>query len=967
MRLNKILKSTIIFLIVMFISNVIIVYRPAMAVTEAEVDISSGDYSGLFVSGVNDSNVKLGADVGDPHWTFTGVTENSPKPHCQNTARFGQQAKTVFERGDGGYVVTTPEGNRLYFDGVAGATPAFTGNEVGIGAPWPYSLNKHNLYSPDNTFPWSYKSSGARWISQNAYGLHDSSSSCTDPSVSSSGPIVPDHSTTKLSNTFNFKLTNGLTVRSDRNIQVNTLGIRMLVQTDNLIRVKVNGRPLVKSDRRTDYPDEADKCHEFQEFLKSPAGADFICPDFSRLTLSDLSLNGSAGVFKVGTNDVTIEIFSTYSNIGFIIDNISLTGKKKVMVGDVCRPISVKVPAATYYPRVTHTDPKGRSYSTAAVTIPTKASVGGSTVYTNNTMLQVVIDKLNATNYLTTNYTDGDSHTVQYSETASHVYGYTDHYDTVYDRGWITDYTWKPGTCSGKPVKCSPGGYVPSGRHWGIIGSHQVYNGSTTADWTGPASKGSENFGPCYDYKLDANSSNNFPTGGRIESGSTVTINPSVTNASFTQSIPAYSSFYNFYRPINSKSAPTYWQVSFLTLQPGNTTLPSTKVATKNANSACRHFDPSNAYNCTAISSGSMVFTKGYSSPPSVNFTVPDVNAGTKYCFAFSINDSLNPDPVDRWSHAYFSYARNCIIVVKKPKTQIWGGDLFVGKSQVGGSALASKIQSATSVKSGTTYGSWVEYAASAPSTISGVASGAGLNNGKAVSSVCDYTKLTFTSAGASSCTASTLKGGYQSNRLIPDVAASFANSNPVRYVNGSVDVGGLVSGGIYQNTSGSVNITGGNLPSGKWVVINAPNATVTIAGNINYANGRYTKINEIPQLVIIAKDININDNVSKVDSWLIARGNINTCSSAAASATNVNSAQLTISKCATQLTINGPIMANKLYLHRTFGAGTGAGTGIPAEIMNLRSDAYLWAYARARENGGSARVIYSTEAPVRF
>ena len=194
----------------------------------------------------------------------------------------------------------------------------------------------------------------------------------------------------------------------------------------------------------------------------------------------------------------------------------------------------------------------------------------------------------------------------------------------------------------------------------------------------------------------------------------------------------------------------------------------------------------------------------------------------------------------------------------------------------------------------------------------------------------------------------------------MPDVSASFT-SGITGSINGSVNLDSLANKGIYSSASGSLTITGGNIPVGKWVVINAPNTTVTISSDIKYSTGRIYSINDIPQVVIIAKEINILETVGNIDSWLVASGKINTCSNYG----DTNS--LTINKCNKQLTINGPVMASKLYLRRTAGAGLGTATGDPAEVINLRADAYLWSYARAKDNGGSARTTYNSEAPTRF
>jgi hypothetical protein len=58
--------------------------------------------------------------------------------------------------------------------------------------------------------------------------------------------------------------------------------------------------------------------------------------------------------------------------------------------------------------------------------------------------------------------------------------------------------------------------------------------------------------------------------------------------------------------------------------------------------------------------------------------------------------------------------------------------------------------------------------------------------------------------------------------------------------------------------------------------------------------------------------------------------------------------------------------MATKLYLQRTAGSGVGVSSGDPAEVFNLRPDAYLWAMVHASASG-KIQTVYATELPPRF
>ena len=163
-----------------------------------------------------------------------------------------------------------------------------------------------------------------------------------------------------------------------------------------------------------------------------------------------------------------------------------------------------------------------------------------------------------------------------------------------------------------------------------------------------------------------------------------------------------------------------------------------------------------------------------------------------------------------------------------------------------------------------------------------------------------------------------------------------------------------------------------------------------------NYYNGqeadRFTDIQQIPQIIIIADSIDITANVTRIDAWLIAdidNGTINTCAydnfNGFRSGQYINSvgksSTLTANKCSRELVINGPVTTKNLILNRTAGAGTQpsrfnySGTSLQAndayyvqrgEIFNLRPDAYLWGYYQAQRNG-IITTVYSHEYPTRY
>ena len=120
-----------------------------------------------------------------------------------------------------------------------------------------------------------------------------------------------------------------------------------------------------------------------------------------------------------------------------------------------------------------------------------------------------------------------------------------------------------------------------------------------------------------------------------------------------------------------------------------------------------------------------------------------------------------------------------------------------------------------------------------------------------------------------------------------------------------------------------------------------------------------------MPQYVIYAeKNINIECNVKRVDAILVAgkdlnsNGKVNTCSDADSSYNDEDRSN--------QLTINGTIIANKLTLGRTYGAGPGDASGIPAEIINVTPATFYWTTGEANTTP-SLQVTFQRELAPRY
>lgn len=444
---------------------------------------------------------------------------------------------------------------------------------------------------------------------------------------------------------------------------------------------------------------------------------------------------------------------------------------------------------------------------------------------------------------------------------------------------------------------------------------------------------------PPQNYTLTPHVDTISPT--QVEAGSTMSVTTSVDNVG------------------NTKSPSTQWEITQINVNPGKQA-PHENNAGASPLAPCQsgggaasgdYFKDGNS-TCKNVAKGTGSFDLGSPSPnirPSITgLNIGDLPVGTRVCFALSVQPHSNSD--GRWMHS----DPVCTVVGKKPKIQVWGGDVDV----------RGKIETSTTVKdvngSPQVFGSWVEYGAFSVGTNSRFASASGLN-GQTDNSQAAWSKLTFANVSETGAPA---YGNFATSAgfpAIPSVAAYFAglpNKQPI--AGGSVDLGSLTfptGTAPVVRTAGDLTITGGNIGVGQSVVIYST-GTVTITGNIAYTNGTLTKLTDLPQVVIIANNINIQDNVGQVDAWLVTGGTLNTCYNF--------TGNLTSNKCNLPLAVNGPVITGKLILNRTAGGDAGAQSGDPAERFNLRPDAFLWAQLQASGND-KAQTVYSTELPPRF
>lgn len=448
---------------------------------------------------------------------------------------------------------------------------------------------------------------------------------------------------------------------------------------------------------------------------------------------------------------------------------------------------------------------------------------------------------------------------------------------------------------------------------------------------------------------------------------------PSITNITDGNVVESSDSVQSVIGSIHNngptKSRPNVnWRITQLEYNGPLSSIPKKGGVSDVSQDPCSYF--SEALDCD--SSGTTTPEVGFPGSPTFN-TNGDLNnkpAGRKICFVMSVqpfNDSTS-----NWSHSEMK----CLVIGKKPKVQVLSGDLLVGRASPTNPLRMSDVNTSASSTGGRYYGSWGEYAIVPSGCVTGMASGSGYSKGAPSNLFSNLSLLSFTKIDSGTC--ATNVGRYVHTSSTPNVAARFpinvpagGASTPSPAVLPSTDVKVSDLTGQYQAPGGAmaIRVTGGaDIPKGRQVVINAPGATVTIADNIRYTNEALANLTDIPQVIIIARNIIIADNVTQIDSWLVAVGSgtqgvINTCGIGAVGLTETS--PLTVTTCVNPLVVNGPVITNHLVLRRTAGSD-GANRGQPAEVFNLRPDSYLWATGY-NLSSGRISTAQTKELPPRY
>ncbi|MCL2869526.1 hypothetical protein FWF48_01815 [Candidatus Saccharibacteria bacterium] len=458
-----------------------------------------------------------------------------------------------------------------------------------------------------------------------------------------------------------------------------------------------------------------------------------------------------------------------------------------------------------------------------------------------------------------------------------------------------------------------------------------------------------------YNYELQPNPA----TPPDIEPSSKLTPSGDIANIARSRDIgfPKTSQSYK------TDSKPSQWQLTTFIVTKGNAIPLADSAYTDFAGIPCS----SGAYlkpgvtQCApnAYGSGRTFSADGSDSGVSgTEITIPDtLNIGDKFCYALSVEPATSEAASGTWRHS----KPVCVTVGKRPKVAVQGG----GVSATGG--IQTNTSSRTINGNGLTFGSYSTAEAISPSTIKGFASGSGYGFMTGINSIdadpfLKVNRLTFANDNNF--------GNYRNDSYnLSQFDTLYSYFQGVGNSGSNISTSswaGVAAGGNYKR-SGDLTIGGiANIANTTIVYVTGK---VTITGNISYDRTSSFRVENVPQLVIVADgDIDIDASVTNIDSWLISKKSVYTCWGSTGN--NVMQAtDLTDAKCNQQLTINGPVVSTNLNMYRTAGAwGTTAqDNATPAETFKLTPDAYLWAFNQARLGNNKAIVSNVKDLPPRY
>lgn len=326
-----------------------------------------------------------------------------------------------------------------------------------------------------------------------------------------------------------------------------------------------------------------------------------------------------------------------------------------------------------------------------------------------------------------------------------------------------------------------------------------------------------------------------------------------------------------------------------------------------------------------------------------------------------------------------------CFTVAGFPTFQIRGGSILTS-----GSIKAKVVES-----NGEYFGSWIDYGIIANGEIKELSSGKAFigseykypnNHPLTIANSEAYTSGSNDPKGKSNINPNATKNHllaiYGSNtNATPVTSKTIDISNSDNYTNYTSNQFTTISTNSsskyrYTKINNDAEITqSSQLEKGVTHVIYS-SENITIKSNITYTSENLNLITDIPQYIIISeKNIYIDQDVTEIHAWLIAKEEINTCTGYTGwqnpKGTNnilhkqdgsdgYDSATYNKDVCNSALTIYGPIFAKSIWLERT---STNGVSGI-SETVNLTAENYYWALAKAKESNKISTAYIRSLAP---
>ena len=394
-------------------------------------------------------------------------------------------------------------------------------------------------------------------------------------------------------------------------------------------------------------------------------------------------------------------------------------------------------------------------------------------------------------------------------------------------------------------------------------------------------------------------------------------------------------------------------------------------------------------------------FTEHYAGTFASDYSVYDTDAGKYFCVVAAVypaNSGSDTNLVASGSNSWYVSQPSCRIIAKRPSFQVRGGTVYssdtISTSTSNKNNIRNNILAYTPTNSGTTvvFGSWGEQGVFSNGVVKGFASGAATGMTGSVEGInaeyCIFrvpiSFANFFPASEPMCPNAEQIGGLEGETKRSGdsgIDTSTVNkkalvdywwvANPVEVNVSNAYIG---DGGDYIETTnlikdkvrftyknGDLGLNSSVIKAGVTHVVRAT-GLITIKGNITYNDlDSYSALQYVPKLIIYGQQgININCGVTRVDALLISDGTVNTCSDATSDVNDRNRSN--------QLVINGVIAANKLVLGRTYGAGAGRASAIPAEILNYDTSAILWGRRTAESDEfETMTTVYQHELAPRY